>query len=1560
MNENARAVYNDEYTYFANCDLDSWELKYSLENDTNRFSWADSTNGKGVIYYMKDEWGNECPYDFKNIQFTDNSTNYYTFDVLVDSVHYDLSVAQTSKNCYGNTIKEYYTNASVFKLTLGRNIFKNTSLSSTCHSNTLENNCYNNTFENGCRINTFEAYCYNNTFGSYCCFNSFGNYCHHNSFGNNFQNNSLEDYCKNNTFDVACNNNTFDCYCQYNTFGNNFKYNTVGNNCLYNSFGNNCQSITVFDGVQYCNVTGGSQNHPVKNAQILNGTAGTSVQNKLTITFAQDTAYTQVAGLVDGTTRRIWIAEDTVTGPTSSANGNIALFDGTSGKIVKDSGLQISDLADMVETTWSELKTLKDGENLVPGKQYRITDYNTVVSEDLTDVSVAEHQFDIIVTALSETELDHRASAVQHEGDTYFSDCDLSKWQLWYDIENDTEKYEWALDDSSSGNGGAKGSIPEYAPEYIYSGDIETQLNKAGLSTVLVFQGIETITIKGTDIDCYVYGTSVQAGALEYEKIFLQEYPSAKSSIFGIDNKEGISSISAVDTVSSSTQPTNGTKIIAKSVTSGATAGILNKAGLSPELEFNGRTVMYKGQNCYSYGSSTQYTALAKDFHTVSNIIVTDGISPIAPKKASDPGTEVIILDDETADPIATVSQETVVVGGNSGGTGVIYRMIDEWGNDCPYDFKNIMFTDNSTNYYTFDVLVDSVHNDFSVAQTEKNCYGNTIKSFINKFVGNIYKYSLSRNIFRSTELSSPCHSNTLENGCNNNSFGNNCYGNTFGNDCQNNSIGGDGCHSNTFGNNCQGNTFGNGCSNNSFGNGCQNNSLGSSCSRNSFGNGCQNNSFGNYCQNNSFGNYYYTNTFGNYCQSITVFDNVQFCNVTGGTNSSPVKNAQILNGTKGTSASNKLTIAFGPNKSYTQVAGLVNGTDLRIWIAEDEVTGPTTATDNHIALFDGTTGKIIKDSGVAISDLSPDLATSVTYSELVTLKTGGNLVPGMQYRITDYTCTTTQTNTQSASNVFDIIVTADSGTELNENAHAAHHTGDTYFANCNLDAWELKYCLENDTNRFAWADSTNGKGVIYYMKDEFDNECPYDFKNIQFKRKLTNGSYDDQGTDTWCYTFNAYNFVMGVCEDSSTIVSNRSVTNLNVCCENRIESYLATQDTQSKFKLNDIVFLDISYDTMLLVMCYGNTIRSNCYNITFGSSCYGNTIGNSCYDITFGKNCQINSFGNYCRQNSFGDSCYRNTFGDSCYSNTFESSYYEGSFGSNCQNNTFGSSCYRNSFGSNCRNNTFGSSCQNNSFGNSCQYNTFGGYCQNITVFDGVQYCNVTSGTSSSPVKNAQILNGTRGADSSNKLTITFERNKDYTQIAGLVNGNALRIWIAKDTVTCPTMTTNNHIALFDGASGKIIKDSGVAISSLYTKPSTGIPSTDLAQAVQTSLGLADTALQSYTETDPVFNSSAAASITTGQINQWDAKVSANSGTLAIQKNGTQIGTFGANQATNETINIQVNELPTVSASDNGKILMVVNGAWSLVTPTSIYNGTSTPDSSLGNNGDLYIQTNS
>ena len=58
-------------------------------------------------------------------------------------------------------------------------------------------------------------------------------------------------------------------------------------------------------------------------------------------------------------------------------------------------------------------------------------------------------------------------------------------------------------------------------------------------------------------------------------------------------------------------------------------------------------------------------------------------------------------------------------------------------------------------------------------------------------------------------------------------------------------------------------------------------------------------------------------------------------------------------------------------------------------------------------------------------------------------------------------------------------------------------------------------------------------------------------------------------------------------------------------------------------------------------------------------------------------------------------------------------------------------------------------------------------------------------------------------------------------------------------------------------------------------------------------------------------------------------------------------------------TGNVVVSGLPQVSSADNGKILMVVNGQWQLVSPSVLYSGQGVPNNAQGNNGDLYMQTN-
>lgn len=166
---------------------------------------------------------------------------------------------------------------------------------------------------------------------------------------------------------------------------------------------------------------------------------------------------------------------------------------------------------------------------------------------------------------------------------------------------------------------------------------------------------------------------------------------------------------------------------------------------------------------------------------------------------------------------------------------------------------------------------------------------------------------------------------------------------------------------------------------------------------------------------------------------------------------------------------------------------------------------------------------KLIAGEGIEISENNEisvkraEDSIKIAYAELVNLKNTASLTPDKFYRITDYVTTTNgkinnvENLSRSAGHPFDIIVMAETENTLCETAYAVQREGDTYFSNSNLYAWQLRYCIENDINRFEWADIENGKGVIYRMIDEFGNDLPYDFKNIQFKRYKITGTTDSR-----------------------------------------------------------------------------------------------------------------------------------------------------------------------------------------------------------------------------------------------------------------------------------------------------------------------------------------------------------------------------------------------------------------------------------------------------------------
>lgn len=442
---------------------------------------------------------------------------------------------------------------------------------------------------------------------------------------------------------------------------------------------------------------------------------------------------------------------------------------------------------------------------------------------------------------------------------------------------------------------------------------------------------------------------------------------------------------------------------------------------------------------------------------------------------------------------------------------------------------------------------------------------------------------------------------------------------------------------------------------------------------------------------------------------------------------------------------------------------------------------------------------------------------TEITYSDLVTARNNNNLKPGTWYRITDYTTTTTQADTQSAGHNFDIIVLATSSNTLSEEARAIKHDGDTYFANSNLNAWKVWYCLDNNKVKYNWADDSvdesteesitatvqggggaptshyncirdmskdrtyqgqdyygwgwvqdsssftfytktenisigegtytiagggapassygvitaytpahegtglpNGRGVIYRLIDEWNNDVPYDFKNIQFKRKLTDGQYDPtNGTDTWVYTFDAY--IVDTHSDNSlgfnlsTIGGSGMVTlchhNIIKPCSDITNYQNIIAGTAGEFVLNDTVFLNI------------------CYNLNNPTSLI---VERNVFDVNSHINTLIMISNNV--------------------------------FGMNFNNNVlngFGSISY-NSFGHNCNNCKF-YDMSNSVIGNDVNHVNFAidltdGYAEHCIIEDGVEYVTVSNGTGAQLyLRDITILRGVRGTSSSYKtLSIT------------------------------------------------------------------------------------------------------------------------------------------------------------------------------------------------------------
>lgn len=223
------------------------------------------------------------------------------------------------------------------------------------------------------------------------------------------------------------------------------------------------------------------------------------------------------------------------------------------------------------------------------------------------------------------------------------------------------------------------------------------------------------------------------------------------------------------------------------------------------------------------------------------------------------------------------------------------------------------------------------------------------------------------------------------------------------------------------------------------------------------------------------------------------------------------------------------------------------------------------------------------------------------------------------------------------------------------------------------------------------------------------------------------------------------------------------------------------------------------------------------------------------------------------------------------------------------------------------------------------------------------------------------------------------------------------------KSTVEVTNITNGKQVALTEVQRLPVLYDT-LSINEYYSKPSSGIPATDLAQAVQTTLNNADKITVQYGETDSTKIYNANLCVLTGNVvggtdyygtlglefddtpgdgrtfvgygakyepdpgPGWQYPVLLRASYLSSVWSVTELGSYDS-LITGVTVNgnvasvsnkvATVNVLPTYSSSDAGKVLRVSStGTLEWVTPSTIYTGSGTPQQSLGNDGDVYLQT--
>ncbi len=327
-----------------------------------------------------------------------------------------------------------------------------------------------------------------------------------------------------------------------------------------------------------------------------------------------------------------------------------------------------------------------------------------------------------------------------------------------------------------------------------------------------------------------------------------------------------------------------------------------------------------------------------------------------------------------------------------------------------------------------------------------------------------------------------------------------------------------------------------------------------------------------------------------------------------------------------------------------------------------------------------------------------------ITYSELSTLITNSELIPGQKYLLSDYqTVHTIPTTADLNTGLTEpLIVTALSSNELEPIAFSTLYPNDIIY-----------YHHENGNTLFPGST----KGYISRRIDTlYNNSIGNDFRNCKYRRYKLNVTTEWDGVT-------AFNQLAVVKKTGTEEIYIALKANTNVA--------LTETGTWVRHPYNNATYnghptsglVNVPYDSLDYQDQYLFRID---YNISSNHT-YNNLINyRGLYDTVVGLNFQHNLFSGEFVGNTIGDSFSRNScngyyadnvHGSTNNTNTFIGNFYNNNLGNQTFRNTFSGPFDSNIIGNDCQENTFGPWFKNNKIGNSFQINSIGADFDGNTV---------------------------------------------------------------------------------------------------------------------------------------------------------------------------------------------------------------------------------------------------